>query len=350
MTGCSVRRGRPGGASTSRWLGVRGDRANDGRCAATVNPGLRRVPRQRAGQPARSSPTCTHAAAARGAPAAASGPAQRHRAAASCSPRERVDRLLRPGRAVPRAARRWPPHGLYDDEAPGAGIITGIGACPGASASIVANDATVKGGTYYPMTVKKHLRAQEIALAEPPALHLPGRLRRRLPARCRTRSSPTATTSGGSSSTRRTMSAPAIPQIAAVMGSCTAGGAYVPAMSDETVIVREPGDDLPRRTAAGEGRDRRGGHAPRSSAAATCTPAPPASPTTSPHDDAHALADRPLDRRHAAPARRRRRGARRAASRRRRPRRAARRRPADLRTPLRRARDDRADRRRLPLA
>ena len=106
---------------------------------------------------------------------------------------------------------------------------------------IVANDATVKGGTYYPMTVKKHLRAQEIALAEPPAVHLPGGLRRRVPAAARPRCSPTATTSAASSTTRRRMSAPGIPQIAVVMGSCTAGGAYVPAMSDETVIVRDQG-------------------------------------------------------------------------------------------------------------
>ena len=106
---------------------------------------------------------------------------------------------------------------------------------------IVANDATVKGGTYYPLTVKKHLRAQEIAQREPPALHLSGRLAAARTCRTRPRSSPTATISAASSSTRRRCRREGIPQIACVMGSCTAGGAYVPAMCDETVIVRDQG-------------------------------------------------------------------------------------------------------------
>ncbi len=133
---------------------------------------------------------------------------------------------------------------------------------PGRRASecmIVCNDATVKGGTYYPITVKKHLRAQEIAEQNRPALHLPGRFGRRQPAATRTRCSPTATTSAASSTTRPTCSAQGIAQIAVVMGSCTAGGAYVPAMSDESIIVQEPGHHLPGRPAAGEGGHRRGG-------------------------------------------------------------------------------------------
>jgi 3-methylcrotonyl-CoA carboxylase beta subunit len=126
---------------------------------------------------------------------------------------------------------------MYGGEVPGAGIVTGIGRVSGCQCVIVANDATVKGGTYYPMSVKKHLRAQEIAprttcrastWSTPAAPSC----------RCRTRCFRTGSTSAGSSSTRRRLSAQGIPQIACVMGSCTAGGAYVPAMSDESVIVR----------------------------------------------------------------------------------------------------------------
>ena len=126
----------------------------------------------------------------------------RHVARGKLLPRDRVERLLDPGspflELAPLAAE-----GMYDDERrrPPASSPASAGSAAG-ECVVVANDATVKGGTYYPMTVKKHLRAQEIALAEPAALHLPGRLRRRLPAPRRTRSSPTATTSAGSSSTR----------------------------------------------------------------------------------------------------------------------------------------------------
>ena len=109
------------------------------------------------------------------------------------------------------------------------------------------------------MTVKKHLRAQEVALHNHlPCVYLVDSGGAFLPGR--TRCSPTASTSAGSSTTRRRCPRTGIPQIAAVLGSCTAGGAYVPAMSDEAVIVREPGHDLPRRPAAGEGRHRRGRH------------------------------------------------------------------------------------------
>ena len=146
---------------------------------------------------------------------------------------------------------------------------------------IVANDATVKGGTYYPMTVKKHLRAQEIALQNRlPCIYLVDSGGAFLPQQDEV--FPDREHFGRIFYNQANMSAAGIPQIAVVMGSCTAGGAYVPAMSDETIIVREPGHDLPRRPAAGEGRHRRGGHAPRSWAAATCTRGSPASPTTSP--------------------------------------------------------------------
>ncbi len=124
---------------------------------------------------------------------------------------------------------------------------------------IVANDATVKGGTYYPMTVKKHLRAQEIALQNRlPCIYLVDSGGAFLPRQDEV--FPDREHFGRIFFNQATMSASGIPQIAAVMGSCTAGGAYVPAMSDETVIVAQAGDDLPRRPAAGEGGDRRDGH------------------------------------------------------------------------------------------
>ena len=131
-------------------------------------------------------------------------------------------------------------HGLYDDEAPGAGIITGIGAVSGRECVIVANDATVKGGTYYPMTVKKHLRAQEVALQNRlPCIYLVDSGGAFLPRQDEV--FPDREHFGRIFFNQATMSAAEIPQIAAVLGSCTAGGAYVPAMSDETVIVRNQG-------------------------------------------------------------------------------------------------------------
>ena len=153
--------------------------------------------------------------------------------------RERIERLLDPGSAFlelsPLAA-----NGLYDGEAPGAGIVTGIGQVEGTTCVIVANDATVKGGTYYPMTVKKHLRAQEIALENRlPCIYLVDS-RRRVPAAPGRRLP-------GPRALRADLLQPGpdvgagIPQVALVMGSSTAGGAYVPAMSDETVIVNGTG-------------------------------------------------------------------------------------------------------------
>ncbi|MGZ4295798.1 MAG: carboxyl transferase domain-containing protein [Solirubrobacteraceae bacterium] len=164
---------------------------------------------------------------------------ERHVSRGKLLPRERVDRLLDPGAPFLECSA-LAAHGLYDDEAPGAGIITGIGRVSGRECVIVANDATVKGGTYYPMTVKKHLRAQEIALHNRlPCIYLVDSGGAFLPRQDEV--FPDREHFGRIFFNQATMSARAIPQIAAVMGSCTAGGAYVPAMSDETVIVRNQG-------------------------------------------------------------------------------------------------------------
>ncbi len=163
----------------------------------------------------------------------------KHVARGKLLPRDRVDAVLDRGSAFlelsPLAA-----HDLYDDEAPGAGVITGIGKVEGRECVIVANDATVKGGTYYPMTVKKHLRAQEVALANNlPCLYLVDSGGAFLPRQDEV--FPDRDHFGRIFFNQATMSAKGIPQIAAVLGSCTAGGAYVPAMSDEAVIVRDQG-------------------------------------------------------------------------------------------------------------
>ena len=129
---------------------------------------------------------------------------------------------------------------MYGGEAPGAGIITGIGRVAGRECVIVANDATVKGGTYYPMTVKKHLRAQEVALQNRlPCIYLVDSGGAFLPEQDEV--FPDREHFGRIFYNQAQMSALGIPQIAAVLGSCTAGGAYVPAMSDEAVIVRNQG-------------------------------------------------------------------------------------------------------------
>jgi 3-methylcrotonyl-CoA carboxylase beta subunit len=164
---------------------------------------------------------------------------ERHRERGKLPVRERIDRLIDPGSAFlelsPLAAA-----GLYDDEAPGAGIVTGIGRVEGTTCVIVANDATVKGGTYYPMTVKKHLRAQEIALENHlPCLYLVDSGGAFLPLQAEV--FPDRDHFGRIFYNQARMSAAGIPQVALVMGSCTAGGAYVPAMSDETVIVKGTG-------------------------------------------------------------------------------------------------------------
>ena len=149
--------------------------------------------------------------------------------------------------------------GMYDDEAPAAGIVTGIGRVAGREVLVVANDATVKGGTYYPITVKKHLRAQQVALENRlPCVYLVDSGGAFLPLQAEV--FPDREHFGRIFFNQARMSAEGIPQIAVVMGSCTAGGAYVPAMSDETIIVRGTGTIFLGRPAAREGRDRRGGH------------------------------------------------------------------------------------------
>ena len=164
---------------------------------------------------------------------------QRHVDRGKLLPRDRVDVLLDDGspflEVAPLAA-----HGLYDDDAPGAGVIAGIGLVGGRHVMVLSNDATVKGGTYYPLTVKKHLRAQEIALENRlPCIYLVDSGGAFLPKQDEV--FPDRDHFGRIFYNQARMSAAGIPQIACVMGSCTAGGAYVPAMSDETVIVRDQG-------------------------------------------------------------------------------------------------------------
>ncbi len=164
---------------------------------------------------------------------------KRHTERGKMPVRERVERLLDPGTAFlelsPLAA-----FGMYDGRVPAAGIVTGVGCVSGRECVIIANDATVKGGTYYPMTVKKHLRAQEVAeqnhlsciyLVDSGGAYLP----------LQDEVFPDRDHFGRIFYNQARMSAKGIPQIAAVMGSCTAGGAYVPAMSDEVVIVKHEG-------------------------------------------------------------------------------------------------------------
>ena len=164
---------------------------------------------------------------------------ERHLARGKLLPRERVLRLLDPGAPFlelsPLAA-----HGMYEDDIHGAGIITGIGRVAGREVVIVCNDSTIKGGTYYPMTVKKHLRAQEIARENRlPCVYLVDSGGANLPHQ--TEVFPDRDHFGRIFYNQATLSAAGVPQVACVMGSCTAGGAYVPAMSDESVIVRRQG-------------------------------------------------------------------------------------------------------------
>ncbi len=164
---------------------------------------------------------------------------ERHVSRGKMLPRDRVENLLDPGTPFlelsPLAA-----NGLYGDDIHGAGIITGIGRVSGRECVIVCNDATIKGGTYYPVTVKKHLRAQEVALENHlPCLYLVDSGGANLPNQAEI--FPDREHFGRIFYNQANMSAAGIPQIAVVMGSCTAGGAYVPAMSDETVIVKNQG-------------------------------------------------------------------------------------------------------------
>src|SRR5918998_818886 len=164
---------------------------------------------------------------------------RRHQERGKLPVRDRIELLLDPGTAFlelsPLAA-----FGMYDGRVPAAGIVTGIGRVSGREAVIVANDATVKGGTYYPITVKKHLRAQEVAEQNRlPCIYLVDSGGAFLPLQDEV--FPDRDHFGRIFYNQARMSAKGIYQIAAVMGSCTAGGAYVPAMSDEAIIVRHQG-------------------------------------------------------------------------------------------------------------
>ena len=164
---------------------------------------------------------------------------ERHRAQGKLPVRERIERLLDCGSPFlelsPLAATD-----MYDGDAPAAGLVTGIGRVSGREVLIVANDATVKGGTYYPLTVKKHLRAQDVALQNHlPCVYLVDSGGAFLPLQAEV--FPDRDHFGRIFYNQARMSAAGIPQIAVVMGSCTAGGAYVPAMSDQTIIVKGTG-------------------------------------------------------------------------------------------------------------
>ena len=154
-------------------------------------------------------------------------------------PRERIRGLLDPGSPFLELSA-LAAHGMYENQAPSAGIITGIGRVDGIETLVIANDATVKGGTYFPMTVKKHLRAQEVALENRlPCVYLVDSGGAFLPLQDEV--FPDRDHFGRIFYNQARMSSLGIPQVACVMGSCTAGGAYVPAMSDESVIVRNQG-------------------------------------------------------------------------------------------------------------
>ena len=163
----------------------------------------------------------------------------KHTARGKLLPRDRVNHLLDPGSAFLELGQ-LAAYGVYNNDAPGAGLITGIGRVQGIECMIIANDATVKGGTYYPLTLKKHIRAQEIAMENRlPCIYLVDSGGAFLPLQDEV--FPDRDHFGRLFFNQANLSAQGIPQIAIVMGSCTAGGAYVPAMSDETVIVRNQG-------------------------------------------------------------------------------------------------------------
>src|SRR5512146_1379853 len=191
---------------------------------AKVNRRLAEELRQRAGEAALGGPKPSR---------------ERHEARGKLLPRDRVMRLIDPGAPFLELAQ-LAAFGLYDDEAPAAGLITGIGRVSGREVMVVANDATVKGGAYFPITVKKHLRAQEVAIQNRlPCVYLVDSGGANLPHQAEV--FPDREHFGRIFYNQAQMSSLRIPQIACVMGSCTAGGAYVPAMSDESVIVREQG-------------------------------------------------------------------------------------------------------------
>lgn len=164
---------------------------------------------------------------------------ERHLSRGKLLPRDRVNKLLDPGSPFLEVGL-FAAHNMYDGDAPSAGLITGVGLVEGQRCMVVCNDATVKGGTYYPMTVKKHLRAQEIAAANNlPCVYLVDSGGANLPNQDQV--FPDRDHFGRIFFNQANMSAKGIAQIAVVMGSCTAGGAYVPAMSDESIIVKNQG-------------------------------------------------------------------------------------------------------------
>ena len=188
------------------------------------------------------------------------GPAharERHVERGKLLARDRVKKLLDPGSPFlelsPLAAYQ-----MYDGDSPSASIITGVGRIHGRETVIVANDATIKGGTYFPMTVKKHLRAQQIAMENMlPCVYLVDSGGAFLP--MQSEIFPDERHFGRIFYNEARMSAIGLPQVAVVMGSCTAGGAYVPAMCDENIHSPRPGHDFPSGTAAGARGDGRGG-------------------------------------------------------------------------------------------
>jgi acetyl-CoA carboxylase carboxyltransferase component len=164
---------------------------------------------------------------------------EKHTSRGKLLARDRIQGLIDPGTTFLELST-LAANGMYDNQAPSAGIVTGIGVVHGREVAIVANDATVKGGTYFPMTVKKHLRAQEIARENKlPCIYLVDSGGAFLPLQSEV--FPDRDHFGGIFYNQATMSAEGIPQVAVVMGSCTAGGAYVPAMSDESIIVKNQG-------------------------------------------------------------------------------------------------------------
>ena len=225
---------------------------------------------------------------------------ERHRSRGKLTARERIDRLVDPDSAFLElsALAAWD---LYDGDAPGAGIVTGLGVVEGQECVIVANDATVKGGTYFPLTVKKHLRAQEIAEQNHlPCVYLVDSGGAFLPLQDEV--FPDREHFGRIFYNQAQMSAKGIPQIAVVMGSCTAGRRV--RARDERRDDHRPRhrDDLPRRPAAREGGDRRRRDGRGARRRGRARAAAPASPTTAPTSDEHALAHRPSHRREPPPA------------------------------------------------
>src|SRR4029434_4966287 len=167
------------------------------------------------------------------------GAVEKHRKRGQLLARERIARLLDPPSTL-LDIYTLAAHDMYENGAPGAGLVTGIGYAHGREVLFIANDATVKGGTYYPITVKKHLRAQEIALENHlPCVYLVDSGGAFLPLQSEV--FPDKEHFGLIFFNQAVMSSKKIPQVAAVMGSCTAGGAYVPAMSDEAIIVKGQG-------------------------------------------------------------------------------------------------------------